>query len=419
MVDKLEAVDRGEISRLMIFMPPRHGKSVLSTQFFPAWFLGRHPERFVITTSYSQELSEDFGRRVRNLVREPLHRAVFPAFRLAEDSTSIRQFDTTSGGCYYAVGRGGPLTGRGAHLLIIDDPLKDRAEAYSEKIRRALHEWYSSVAFTRLQPGAAVVLIQTRWHQDDLAGWLLREHASENWTVVCLPAIAQEGDCFRRPGEALWPEKFPLEALGRIRCAIGGAPWSALYQQQPSAADGQVFKRNWWRFYREQPVFRRIVHSWDTAFKAATQNDYSVCTVWGVMETGFYLLWFWRGRDEFPELKKRMRCLAEQYKPTQILIEDQASGQCLIQELRYTSSLPIVAVKVDKDKLSRALAVTPLMECGRVFLPESAPWLDDYVDELAAFPTGTHDDAVDSTTQALNYVRYKPVHEVRVIPVLL
>jgi hypothetical protein len=196
-VDKLEAIERGEIRRLMILMPPRHGKSLLSTQFFPAWYLGRNPERFVITASYGQELADDFGRRVRNLVSDPLHRAIFPAFRLSDDSTSMRRFNTTAGGSYYAVGRGGPITGRGAHLLIIDDPLKDREEAYSDTIRRSLHEWYSSVAYTRLQPGAAIVLVQTRWHEDDLAGRLLRENSSE-WEVLALPAIAESEECKRR-----------------------------------------------------------------------------------------------------------------------------------------------------------------------------------------------------------------------------
>jgi len=411
-LDKLEAVERGQIQRLMIFMPPRHGKSLLSTRFFPAWYLGRHPERFIITVSYGQELADDFGRGVRNLVSDPLHRAIFPGFRLADDSTSMRCFNTTSGGSYYAVGRGGPITGRGAHLLIIDDPLKDREEAQSETIRRTLHEWYASVAYTRLQPGAAIVLLQTRWHEDDLAGRLLREH-SAGWEVVSLPAVAETDESFRRTGEALWPQKFPLDVLEQIRVAIGGAAWASLYQQRPAAAEGTIFKREWWRYFREQPAFRRIVQSWDTAFKTGAENDYSVCTTWGVTDSGYYLLWFWRGRVEFPELKKRISWLADQWRPNQILVEDKASGQSLIQELRYQSALPIIPVKVDKDKLARAQAITPLIEAGKVFLPELAPWLNDYIDEMARFPTGTHDDAVDCTTQALNYVRHQQVAEVQ------
>jgi hypothetical protein len=200
-VDKLEAVERGEISRLMKSMPPRHGKSLLASQIFPAWFLGRHPERSIITACYGQELADDFGRKVRNLVISPVHRAIFPGFRLAEDSASMRRFDTTAGGSYYAVGRGGAITGRGTHLLLVDDPLKDAEEARSGLTRRGLHEWFKSVAYTRLQPGGAVVLTSTRWHEDDLAGHLLRQDPN-GWVVLSLPAIAEVDESFRRAGEA-------------------------------------------------------------------------------------------------------------------------------------------------------------------------------------------------------------------------
>jgi hypothetical protein len=178
-IEKLEAVRRGEISRLMIFMPPRHGKSVITSHYFPAWYMGEHPDRYVIAASYGQELASDFGRRVRNLVATPVHRAIFPGCRLAEDSSAAHRFSLGAGGAYFAVGAGGPVTGRGAHLLLIDDPIKNREEAYSETARGSLREWYRTVAYTRLMPGAAVVLIHTRWHEDDLAGWLLREHADE------------------------------------------------------------------------------------------------------------------------------------------------------------------------------------------------------------------------------------------------
>jgi predicted phage terminase large subunit-like protein len=196
--------------------------------------------------------------------------------------------------------------------------------------------------------------------------------------------------------------------------AIGSSAWASLYQQRPSAAAGTVFKREWFPYFREQPRCKRIVHSWDTAFKAGAENDFSACTVWGVADNGYYLLFFWRGRLEFPELKKRMKWLDAQYPANQILVEDRGSGQSAIQELRCETALPIIAVKVDRDKISRAQAVTPLIEAGKVFLPESAPWVADYVDELAAFPTGVHDDAVDSTTQALNYLRHEQVNTVAI-----
>jgi predicted phage terminase large subunit-like protein len=407
-IEKLEAVTRGDIRRLMIFMPPRHGKSLITTQLFPAWYLGLNPRRSVISSSYGQELSDDFGRRVRGFVTDPLHQAIFPECRIAEDSSSMRRFNTVAGGSYYAVGRGGPITGRGADLLIIDDPLKDFEEAQSEAIREGLHQWYSSVAYTRLQPGGAVVLIQTRWHEDDLAGRLLREQRGE-WHVVSLPAIAESDEPFRKAGESLWPERFPLPELQRIRTSVGSSTWAALYQQRPSAAEGTVFKREWWHYYGPLPsLFTRIVQSWDTAFKKGAENDFSVCTTWGVTPTGFYLLHAWRGRVEFPELKRIADILAAQWRPSAILVEDKASGQSLIQELKVANRLPILPVKVDSDKLARAAAVTPTVEAGKVFLPESAPWLDDYRDEMASFPTGVYDDYVDSTTQALNYLRASP-----------
>jgi predicted phage terminase large subunit-like protein len=405
-VEKLEAVERGEIRRLMIFLPPRHGKSLLATQMFPAWYLGRHPDRFVISASYGQELADDFGRNVRNLINSPIHRTLFPTCRLADDAASMRRFNTLAGGSYYAVGRGGPITGRGAHLLILDDLLKDREEAQSETVRRNLHAWYAHVAYTRLQPGGAIVLIATRWHEDDLAGRLLNEHANENWVVVSLPAIAEVDESFRRSGEALWPERFPLADLQRIRQSVGSAAWASLYQQRPAAAEGAIFKRDWIRTYRDPPnSFQKIIQSWDTAFKTGAENDYSVLTTWGVTENGYFLLSFWRERAEFPELKRQVSSQAEQWKPHAILIEDKASGQSLLQELRLATRFPLLPIKVDGDKRARAEAVTPLFEAGRIFVPESAPWLDTYLDELAVFPAGTHDDAVDSTTQALNYLR--------------
>jgi len=296
-------------------------------------------------------------------------------------------------------------------LLILDDPIKDHEEANSETIRKSLHEWFVSVAYTRLMPGGAIIIVQTRWHEDDLAGWLLREHASENWDVLSLPAIAEQDERFRHVGEALWPERFPLSQLERIRVAIGGRAWASLYQQRPAAAGGMIFKRDWWQLFATPPAspFSVVVQSWDTAFKKGSENDYSVCSTWGVAENGYYLLHLWRDRVEFPELKRVLASQAEQWRPHTILVEDRASGQSLIQELKLSTALPIIPVKVDADKQARAQAVTPLVEAGKVFLPQSAPWLNDFIDELASFAAGTHDDMVDSTTQALNYLRERPI----------
>lgn len=405
LIRKLEAVAAGVLRRLMIFMPPRMGKSLTTSEIFPSWYMGHHPERSVICASYSQEFVEGFGRKVRNYAADPRTRSVFPGFQLAEDSQSAKRFDTTAGGSYFAVGRGGAITGRGGHLILIDDPIKDAEEARSEAIRRQLHEWYSSVVYTRRQPDTAIVIVQTRWHFDDLAGWLLREHPEENWDVLNLPAVAEVDEGWRKPGEALWPERFPIEELDATRRVLGTAAWSALYQQRPVPEEGAIFKLEWWQRYDEIPEFSSIMLSADTAFKVGSANDYSVVTVWGVAKNGYYLLHVWRARAEFPQLKRQLESMAAQWNPNAVLVEDKASGQSLIQELRQNTRLAIRPVKVDSDKVTRAHAVSPLVEAGRVYLPKAAPWLAEFLDELSTFPSGAHDDIVDSTTQALNYLR--------------
>lgn len=401
---KLEAVERGDIKRLIISMPPRHGKSLLASTYFPAWYHGRHPDHYVIAATYAQDLSNDFGRKVRNAVAAPLHRAIFPESRLSDDSTAVERFEFTAGGAHYSVGRGGAITGRGAHLLLLDDMLKDDEEARSATIRRNLQSWFGSVAFTRLMPGGAVVLIANRWHADDLAGWLLREHSAEGWEVVSIPAVAEGNDLLgRAEGEALWPERYPLDVLQSIRRTLGATQFSALYQQRPIPAEGGTFKAEWWQRYSTPPEsFVRVVLSIDSAFKTGAANDFSAFTIWGeTAKDGIYLLHAWRGRVQFPELKAKAMAFAGEWKPSEVLVEDKASGQSLIQELRRDSNLPVIPVKVSSDKESRAAAVTGIIEAGKVFLPIAAGWLDDYLEELSAFPSAPHDDFVDSTTQAL------------------
>jgi len=233
--EKLEAVERGDINRLAIFMPPRHGKSMLASEFFPAWYLGRNPDRQIICATYSQQLADDFGRKVRNQLRSEEFDGIFPGVGLRIDSHSVRRFHTAQGGVYYGAGIGGPITGRGAHLLLIDDPVKSRTDASSPTRRQQTWDWYTSVAYTRLMPGAAIVLIQTRWDPDDLAGRILRNAEDEGWETLSLPAVNAQG-------EALWPESYPIERLEEIRRQIGPRDWSALYQQEPAARDGGVFK---------------------------------------------------------------------------------------------------------------------------------------------------------------------------------
>ena len=405
LIQVLERVERGELDRVIICMPPRHGKSMTTSQLFPAWYLGRNPAKSIIASSYGAELANDFGRRVRGFVVDDLHRAIFPDCRVVDDSNAVHRFGLTAGGNYYAVGAGGPITGRGADLLLIDDPIKSREDANSAAVRRSLQSWYQDVAYTRLQPGGAIVLIQTRWHEDDLAGWLLREHASEGWKVISLPALAEQNEGWRNEGDALWSEKFPIETLARIREAIGSSAWASLYQQRPTTSAGAVFRKDWWRTCTTTAECYRVVLSLDCAFKTGKENDYSVVAVVGEAKDGFYIRHVSRGRWEFPELRRQAEALAEIWRPNNVLIEDAASGQSLIQALKAETRLPILPVKPMGDKVSRAHAVSPLVESGRVFLPAEAPWLADFVDEMTSFPAAPHDDQVDAITQALNYLR--------------
>ncbi|MGA7873051.1 MAG: terminase family protein [Candidatus Binatus sp.] len=300
LVSVLERVERGELDRVIVAMPPRHGKSMTTSQLFPAWYLGRNPTKSIIASSYGQELASDFGRRVRNFASERLHRQIFPECVIADDSDSVRRFHTTAGGAFYGIGAGGPITGRGADLLLIDDPIKSADDARSPALRRSLQEWYQNVLYTRAEPGAAIVLIQTRWHQDDLAGWLLKEHASEGWKVISLPAIAEVSEGWRNEGDALWPARFPRETLDRIREAIGTTAWTALYQQRPAPEQGAIFRREWWRPYAGPVECHRTIFSLDTAYKAGLANDYSVIAIVGESRDGYYLRHVSRGRWEFP-----------------------------------------------------------------------------------------------------------------------
>lgn len=416
LVDHLEAVSRGETKRLMVFMPPRHGKSMLASEYFPAWWLGSHPEKQIIAATYAQQLADDFGRKVRNLCQTASHAWAFPDFSLSQDSQAANRFHTSLGGAYFAVGAGGPITGRGADLLLIDDPIKGREDAESEVQRRHLKDWYQSVARTRLMPGGAIVVIQTRWHEDDLSGWLLREHKHEGWTVLNLPAFAEPNDPLGRPeGAALWPEAYPESELKTLKIAVGSRDWASLYQQRPSAAEGGIFKRAHWQTHKptemhpkaliESLRISRVVQAWDTAFKAREQNDYSVGVTIGVAQARYYVLDVVRERLEFPDLKRAVVSAAAKWNPHAVLVEDKATGQSLLQELTRDTRIPLLPVKADKDKVSRAHAITPMVEAQLVYVPEGAAWVQDFLDEAAAFPNAPHDDQVDALVHGLTWAR--------------
>jgi predicted phage terminase large subunit-like protein len=404
-IEYLEQLLTGKIKKLAIIEPPRHGKTTIGNVMAPAFALGRNPTETIITVSYGSELSETWGRRVRNLLSDPVFQELFPDCKMSADSAAAYRFTTTAGGEYSAVGRGGPVTGRGASLLVLDDLIKDSSEANSDTVCRGIVEWLQNVAFTRLTPNGRVLAIATRWSERDPMGWILQQNG---WTVLHLPAFAESkaDPLGREIGEALWPSHYPVEALEQIRADVGGRVFQTLYQGNVSASQGTIFNRDWFQHYQQRPEsFSRIIQSWDTAFKTGATNDYSVCATFGESQSGFYLLSLYRAKCEFPELKRQVGLQADFWRPSEILVEDKASGQSLIQELKLSTNYPVIPVLIDRDKETRASAVTGYFESGRVLFPADAPWLADLEDELASFPGGLHDDCVDAITQALNRLR--------------
>lgn len=387
---KLEAVERGEIDRLMIFMPPRHGKSELASKRFPAWCLGRNPQRQIIAASYNSDLANDFGRNVRNIVAEPEFGQVFPKVSLAPDSQAANRMNTNHGGAYVAAGVGTAVTGRGAHIALIDDPFKDREEADSERRRELVWDWYRSTLYTRLMPGGAIVLIQTRWHEDDLAGRLLEQEADQ-WEVLELPALDPQ------TGKALWPEWYDEKALGRIKATIGPREWSALYQQQPQPDEGTFFKREWLKEWKELPSLRY----YGTSDYAVTDGggDYTVHRIWGISPEGdVYRVDGWRGQTASNEWIDRKLDLIARYQPFMWFGEggviQKAIEPMLVNRMRergiYCAMewMPSVSDKPTRARSFQAMAAT-----GRVYFEPGAD-----VSEFLVFPAGKHDDDVDTAS---------------------
>jgi predicted phage terminase large subunit-like protein len=417
---KLTAVRRGKIRRLIINLPPRHLKSLMASIAFPAWCLGHDPSAQILCVSYAQDLADKLARDCRSIMMSPWYRGIFPT-RLAPHRQAVQEFITTAQGYRLATSNGGVLTGRGADIILIDDPLKPE-EALSDAQRQAANEWFSHTLYSRLnnkRAGAIVIIIQ-RLHEDDLVGHVL---AQEPWDVVRFPAIAEADELhqietilgprtfLRQRGEPLHPEREPLDTLDRIRCTIGEYNFAGQYQQSPAPLGGGLVKADWFKYYGEKDrpeSFDRIVQSWDTANKATELSDFSVCTTWGIKSKNLYLLNVLRQRLEYPALKRTVREQQSLFNANVVLIEDKASGTQLIQELITDGCQRVTRYKPDCDKIMRLHAQTGLIENGFVYVPETAPWLAAYLHEMTVFPKGKHDDQVDSTAQFLEWFK-KPM----------
>lgn len=399
---ELELVEKGETDRLMVMMPPRHGKSEVTSVRFPAWFMGRNPKLNVIACSYSADLAESFSRRVRDLTASKLFRGVFGGKGLKRNVRSAARWELEEGGRYLAAGAGGSITGQGGHLIIIDDPVKNSEQASSAVYRDKLWEWYRSTLFTRLEKNGRIILVQTRWHEDDLAGRLLAE-APDEWKVLKLPAVAEEDGFFRRCGEPLWTEKYGRDELGRIKQSVGSRVWNALYMQEPAPDSGTVLKRDWWRYYKTMPSdVDYWFQSWDMSFKGSEGADYVVGQVWAVKGSGRYLADMVRDRMDFSATVRAVKNLTALWPQAKAkYVEDKANGSAVLSALRKEVQ-GLIAVEPKGSKIARAYAVQPILEAGNVYLPEDKAFSAELVEEAAAFPFGRHDDMVDALTQALN-----------------
>jgi len=403
--DALTRVAKGELKRLIVNMPPRHTKSEFASIYFPSWVMGLKPDMKIMQTTHTADLSINFGRKVRNLMDSDEYAKLFSNVSLASDSKSAGKWQTNKGGEYFAAGVGGAIAGRGADLLIIDDPHSEQ-DAMSINLLDSCYEWYTSGPRQRLQPNGAIVIVMTRWSTADLTGRLLSrqvESRSDQWEVIELPAI------FEDSGNVLWPEFWKEEELLSVKASIPVAKWNAQYQQNPTSEEGAIIKRDWWQLWDKDdpPPCSYIIQSYDTAFSKKETADYSAITTWGVfkpkegMGDALILLDAIKGRWDFPELKAVAQEQYAEYEPDMVLIEAQASGTPLTHELR-AMGIPVVNYRPSRgnDKMTRVHSVSPVFEAGMVYAPDQG-FADEVIEECAAFPFAQNDDYVDTTTQAI------------------
>jgi predicted phage terminase large subunit-like protein len=408
MADAFERVAEGKLKRLIINMPPRHTKSEFASFLFPAWFLGRFPQKKIIQTAHTAELAVGFGRKVRNLVNTPPYQKIFPT-KLSTDSKAAGRWNTNKGGDYFAIGVGGAVTGKGAEVLIIDDPHSEQeAMQGNPNVYDRVYEWFSSGPRQRLQPGGSIIVVMTRWSKRDLTGQIINnsiKRDGDEWEVIEFPALMPSGT-------PLWPEFWAQNELEAIKAEIPVGKWEAQYQQNPTSEEGAMIKREMWKVWdKEQPpICDYVIQSWDTAFEKHNRADYSACTTWGVFyhpndkgqeQANIILLDAFKDRLEFPELKAKAFELYKEWNPDSLIVEKKAAGAPLIYEMRRTG-IPLQEYTPSKgsDKIARVNAISDIFASGFVWCPDTR-WADEVMEECASFPNGEHDDLVDSTSQAL------------------
>ena len=409
MADAFERVAAGTCKRLIINMPPRHTKSEFASYLLPAWFLGKYPAKKVIQTSHTAELAVGFGRKVRNLVDSEIYHDIFPELVLQADSKAAGRWNTSKGGDYFAIGVGGAVTGKGADVLIIDDPHSEQEAALAAsnpEVYDKVYEWYTSGPRQRLQPGGAIVIVMTRWASRDLTGQVTKAAAArggEEWEIIEFPAILPSGN-------PLWPQFWSLDELTTLQKELPNSKWQAQYQQNPIGNESAIVKRDWWKWWEhaEPPKCEYILQTWDTAFEKNQRADYSAGTTWGIFHLNedhglpnIILLNTYKKRVEWVDLKRDVLKEYQDWEPDGLLIEKKATGAPLIYELR-SMGIPVQEYTPSKgqDKIARLNSVSDIIASGKVWIPQTR-WAEELVDEIAAFPSGEHDDLVDATTLAL------------------
>jgi predicted phage terminase large subunit-like protein len=402
--EKFNLLAEGKIKRLIINMPPRHTKSEFASFLLPAWMIGRRPKLKIIQSTHTTELAVRFGRKAKTLMDMPEYKEIFPT-RLREDSQAAGKWETEQGGEYYAAGVGSAITGRGADLLIIDDPHSEQDAMNIDALERA-YDWYTSGPRQRLQPGGAIVLVMTRWNTKDLTGSLLRatgDMKADKWELIEFPAILPSN-------KPVWPEFWKLEELEGVKSSISLQKWNAQWMQNPTSEEGAIIKREWWQKWDKEyiPPLQHVIQSYDTAFLKKESADYSAITTWGVFQRNedsgpqLILLDAVKDRFEFPELRRIAYQQYQYWQPETVLVEAKASGLPLTYELRKMG-IPVINYTPSRgnDKHSRVNSVAPLFESGQIWAPTDKDFAQEVIEECAAFPYGDHDDLVDSMTQAV------------------